>query len=76
MRKSIESKPICPFMQKECIACGVTSYSIRNGVVFPCMFFDEYACSDTEPCLIKRAVNTILKRPDKPEKDEPVDIPY
>ena len=71
----IESKPICPFVQKECVACGVSQESLKNGVIHPCMYFDEYHGTDIEPCLLKRAVNTILKRPDKQDTDKPV-VPY
>ena len=71
----IESRPICPFVGKECVACGVSQQSLRNGIIHPCMYFDELAPSDTEPCLLKRAVNKMLKIPDFPEV-KPIEVPY
>ena len=72
----IESRPICPFIGKECIACGVSQDWLRTKVLHPCAFFDEYASSDVEPCKIKRAINRILKEPDYPDRENKVDVPY
>jgi len=73
MKRYVEVESICPFIGKPCIKDG---WQWNSSVIHPCAFFDEYACSDTEPCLIKRAVNTILKRSDKPETNKPVDVPF
>ena len=77
MKCYIESRPVCPFVGKECIGCGVTQQSIRDGILRTCMFFDQYYASETEPCLLKRAVNRILKIPDYPTVDNTsVDVPW
>lgn len=63
-------REICPFVGAPC------AYEVDiDGFLYICRFFDEYAPSDTEPCLIKRAANRILKIPDKPE-EAPLDLPY
>lgn len=72
-----ESKPICPFVGRECISCGVTQQAMRTGILHPCAFWDEYASDPVEPCLIKRAVNKVLKIPDCADKTETkVEVPY
>lgn len=71
----IEHTKICPFLGKECIGCGDVQQSAKHYSVRSCIFYDEYFPSETEPCLIKRAVNKILDIPDCPD-DNPVEVPW
>ena len=73
----IKVRPVCPFNGgQECIACGITNHSMRNGILNPCAFFEECCPSDTEPCIIKRAMNKILGRPDFPDENVEIEVPW
>ena len=73
MKKYIEVVAVCPFVGKPCIKDG---WQWDKNTANPCMFWDELSDSNAEPCLLARAVNRILKRPDFPERIETPDVPW
>lgn len=82
MKKTIEIKPVCPFLGgKECITDGMTREVLWNcGTAHPCMFWDAENVyngdNPSEPCRVKRAINRILADEVSDQIDSTVLVPW
>ena len=73
MKRYIEIEALCPFVQRPCIKDG---WQWNQKITRPCMFYDETSSlDDKEPCMILRAVETIIGKKET-TNDGTVDVPW
>ena len=78
MKKLVEIKPVCPFVNGKCIGDG---WECSTYVQRPCEFWDGgevyNGISPDEPCKIKRAINRILANEfENCTENMPIDFPW